>query len=146
MIIKLIPLMREDNDIFRLKVMHKSPSIEKFISISDDYFDYVANTNGVTYYKIYCDGEIAGGIHCEKADGTMYLSICIDEKRRRMGIANAALNQLFLTQTDDINAIEVSIDDNNFPSLALFEKLGFTQAGRDEELITLRKSLNIVNT
>ncbi|MGI6744525.1 MAG: GNAT family N-acetyltransferase [Eubacteriales bacterium] len=122
MIIELIPLESKDSDIFGLKMIHKMSSVAKFISISDNYFDYVTGTKGVTYYKIYCDDELVGSIHCEKTDGTMYLSICIDEKRRRMGIAEASLNHLFLILTNDINIVEVSIDDNNLPSIALFKK------------------------
>ena len=59
----------------------------------------------------------------------------------RRFIAEAALNQLFLAQSNDVNVIEVSIDETNVPSLSLFQKLGFSQIGREDELITLRKLL-----
>ena len=123
-------------------MIHSMPSVAKFISISDNYFDYVTSTNGVFYYKIYCDGVLTGGIHCEINNGIMFLSICIDEKYRRNGIAKKSLNQLFLKQTTDIDFIEVSIDDSNIASLSLFQKLGFLQTGKEDELITMRKSLH----
>ena len=38
--------------------MHNSPSIAKYISISDQYFDYVTGSEGVVYYKITADGVL----------------------------------------------------------------------------------------
>ena len=72
----------------------------------------------------------------------MFISICIDAIYRRHGIAEAALNQLLLAQTNDVDVIEVSIDETNVPSLLLFQKLGFSQIGKEDELITLRKLLH----
>ena len=139
--IELVPLLPKDKDIADLMPIHTSPSVAKYISISENYFDYVTNTDGVIYYKIVCNNALAGGIHCECANGTMFISICIDVIYRRQGIAEAALNQLFLSQADDVNVIEVSIDGTNVPSLLLFQKLGFSQIGKEDELITLRKLL-----
>lgn len=140
--INLIPLNPKDRDIINLMLIHNSPSVAKYISVSDRYFDYVTSTDGVVYYKVLCDNILAGGLHCEHSDGIMFISICIDEKYRRHGIAEAALNQLFLMQTDDVNVIEVSIDETNLPSLFLFKKLGFSQIGKENELIKLRKLLH----
>ena len=139
--IELIPLLHEDKDITDLMRIYASPSVSKYISISENYFDYVTNTDNVIYFKILWNRGLAGGVHCEYADGTMFLSICIDEIYRRHGIAEAALNQLFLAQSNVVNVIEVSIDETNAPSLSLFQKLGFSQIGREDELITLRKLL-----
>ena len=139
--IELVPLLPEDKDITDLMRIHASPSVAKYLSISDNYFDYVTNTDGVIYYKILWNGILAGGVHCEYSDGTMFISICIDVIYRRQGIAEAALNQLFLSQDDDVNVMEVSIDETNVPSLLLFQKLGFSQIGKEDELITLRKLL-----
>ena len=142
--IELIPLLPEDKDITDLMRIHASPSVTKYISISEnffDYVDYVTNTDKVVYYKIMWNRVLAGGVHCEYADGTMKLGICIDEIYRRHGIAEAALNQLFLAQSNDVNVIEVGIDETNVPSLSLFQKLGFSQIGREDELIILRKLL-----
>ena len=122
-------------------LIHTSPSVAKYISISENYFDYVTNTDGAIYYKIIWNGILAGGVHCEYADGTMFMSVCVDELYRRRGIAEAALNQLFLTLTSDVDVIEVSIEETNVPSLLLFQKLGFLKIGKEDELITLRKLL-----
>ena len=139
--IELIPLHPEDKDISDLKKIHTSLSVAKYISISENYFDYVTNTDGAIYYKIIWNGILAGGVHCEYADGTMFMSVCVDELYRRRGIAEAALNQLFLTLTSDVDVIEVNIEETNVPSLLLFQKLGFSKIGKEDELITLRKLL-----
>ncbi len=140
--IELVPLtLEDDDDILELKRIYSLPSIAKFISTSDNYFNYVTGTEGVWLYKIFCDGKIVGSVHYEKDDRIMYLSICIDEKWRRKGIAEATLNQVIFTQTNDIDVVEVSIDERNFPSLALFGKLGFMEISREEELIMLQKKV-----
>ena len=70
------------------------------------------------------------------------MSVCVDELYRRRGIAEAALNQLFLTLTSDVDVIEVNIEETNVPSLLLFQKLGFSQISKEDELITLCKLLH----
>lgn len=140
--IELVPLLSKDKDITDLKRIHASPSVAKYISISENYFNYVTNTDGVIYFKILWNNILTGGIHCEYADGTMFISICIDETYRRHGLAKAAINQLFLTQTNDVDVIEVNIAETNVPSLLLFQKLGFSQISKEDELITLCKLLH----
>ena len=63
-------------------------------SISDNYFHYVTETEGVIYYKIMTDGILTGGIHSELHGKTVYLSVCVDEKYRRLGIAEKALKKI----------------------------------------------------
>lgn len=122
--------------------MHNTPSIAKYISISDNYFDYVTGSEGVAYYKIVADGELTGGIHCEFNGGIMYLSICVKEEYQRHGIAEAALRKLFFTLPNEVHMIEVSIDETNIKSQLLFQKLGFTKYSKDDELITYRMSIH----
>ena len=140
--IELIPLHSKDKDIKDLMRIHASQSVAKYISISDNYFDYVTNTDKVVYYKILLNSVLVGGIHCEYINRTLFISICIDEQYRRNGIAEAALNKLLLEKTNDVDIIEVSIDETNLSSLSLFQKLGFSQMDKEDELIILRKSLN----
>ena len=140
MLIDLVPLKCDDSDLDALIGIHQEPSVSRFISISDNYFNYVTETEGVCYYKIITDGILTGGIHSEINDKTMYLSICIDEKYRRLGIAEKALKKIISINTKSVKTIEVSIEETNMPSVRLFLKLGFQFAGQDNELITYRKS------
>lgn len=136
--IELIPLTPNDCDLTELVRIYSEPSIQKSISISENYFEYVTNTKDVAYYKIIAFSKAVGGIHCERSDSTLYLSICIDENHRRLGIAENALRQLFAEVREYTNTLEVSIDDSNDPSIQLFKKLGFREIGKEDELISYR--------
>ena len=141
MLINLVPLKCDDSDLDALIGIHQEPSVSRFISISDNYFNYVTETEGVCYYKIITDGILTGGIHSEINDKTMYLSICIDEKYRRLGIAEKALKKIISVMPCDVETIEANIEETNTPSTALFQKLGFQVSSQDDELVTYRKLL-----
>ena len=141
MLIDLVPLKSDDSDLDALIGIHQEPSVSRFISISDNYFNYVTETEGVCYYKIITDGILTGGIHSEINDKTMYLSICIDEKYRRLGIAEKALKKIISVMPCDVETIEANIEETNTPSTALFQKLGFQVSSQDDELVTYRKLL-----
>ena len=135
-------LLSKDKDLEKLFLIYCQPSVSRFISISDNYFNYVTETESVNYYKIIANGVLVGGIHCEMDGELMYLSICIDEKYRRHGIAETALTQLFNILPNNLKKIEVSIDEANKPSLSLFKKIGFIQKDKEHELITFCYLLN----
>lgn len=134
--IELVPLKCGDSDLNELISIHKEPSVSRFISISDNYFNYVTETENVCYYKIITDGILTGEIHYEINGKTIYLSICIDEQFRRNGIAIESLKKLISILPNTINKIEVSIDDTNIPSLCLFQKLGFQILEHNHKLVT----------
>lgn len=138
--IELIPLTPCDHDLAELVRIHNEPSVSKYISISDHYFEYVVDAKDVVYYKIIADGIIVGGVHCEQSGDLVYLSICIDAEHRRRGIAENALRQLFTKLRTYTNTVEISIEDTNDPSIQLFKKLCFIEVGREDELITYRLS------
>ncbi len=121
--------------------IHQEPSVSRYISISDNYFNYVTETEGVVYYKIMTDGILAGGIHREIHGKTAYLSVCVDEKNRRHGIAEKALKRIISVMPRDVETIEAEIEETNAPSNDLFRKLGFYASGQEDELITYRKLL-----
>ena len=106
-------LLPADPDLDKLASILRQPSVSRFISVAENYFDYVTGTGGVKYYKIIADGVLAGGIHCETDGDVLYPAICIDENYRRRGIAEAALKQLFHIFQDQIKKIEVSIEETN---------------------------------
>lgn len=132
----LMPLAVTDKDFTRIVQIHNQLSVKKYIKISDQYFDYITNTEGVVYYKIIVDDLVVGGIHTETSNDVMFLSICVDEKYRCRKISTAALTQLFDVLPSTVKKIEVSVDIENVPSNSLFQKLGFTQTSRENELNT----------
>ncbi len=135
---ELIPLEWSDPDLPRLKELHQEESIARYIHISEYYFSYLTETDGVLYYKIKSGPLLLGGIQCEIMDDTLFLSICVGEDHRRRGIAFAALKALAGGLPEGIRRIEAAVDAENTPSLRLFEKLGFRRSGWAEGLLTYR--------
>lgn len=131
----LVPLAKDDPEIGIVKEMHEEPTVSKYVSVSEDYFDYVTNTENVVYFKIKLQGELVGGIHTEISDTVLYLSICIQPWYRKRGVATSALKQLIPLLPHTVENIQVSIDETNFPSIRLFERLGFTRAGQEDGLV-----------
>lgn len=131
----LIPLVRKDPDADIVKRMHSEPTISKFISISDDYFAYITSSDNATYYKIKFCNALIGGIHSEIVGTVLYLSICIQPQYREKGFAKSAFKKFISMIPHTVEKIQVSIDETNIPSIKLFEGLGFSKVGQEEELI-----------
>lgn len=127
----------KDNDIPYLASIHRMPEISRFISINEgNYFHYVTTTANVFYFKVYQNNELVGTIHCEVYEKTLFMSILVIPAFQKKGIGTAIL--------DDIQKgvlpmaythIRASIDRENYASLRLFEKMGFTKDSEDEDLI-----------
>lgn len=127
----------KDTDIPLLLEIHSLPEIKCFIDINTKkYFKYVTKSNHVFYYKIFDEDTLIGSIHCELSGKTMYLSLLIFPEYQNKGFGTKTLREVingnFLL---DFEAIEVSINNDNFPSLHLFEKVGFIRTSVDRGLI-----------
>ncbi|MBP3938442.1 MAG: GNAT family N-acetyltransferase [Clostridia bacterium] len=127
----------KDPDIPRLLEVHMLPENLRFIEINEKkYFKYVTKSNNVFYYKIFDEGTLIGSIHCELSGKTMYISLLIFPEYQNKGYGTKTLREVingnFLL---DFEAIEVSINNDNFPSLHLFEKVGFIRTSVDGGLV-----------
>lgn len=126
---------QEDTDIFLINEMHSKPEIKKYISISDNYFNYVTTTENVFFYKVYKDRNLVGTIHLEKNDNILYMDILIFPEFQKAGLGTKVIsdikNDIFNL---NIKKIEVSIAESNIPSLKLFEKSGFKFISQDNGL------------
>lgn len=118
-------LQENDRDIPILMKLHKELSIEKYISISENYFEYVVSTENVWYYKIISENVIIGSVHLEKDNDTMYLSICIHPQYQAKGYGKRCLKYIIGKLICGVRSIKVSIDEDNISSIRLFEGLGF---------------------
>jgi L-amino acid N-acyltransferase YncA len=94
---------------------------------SDDYPFWVAKT----------DGEVAGWINFKQFlprcayRGTAEISVYVDEKFRRRGVARRLLKEAIARAPSlGINALVGLIFGHNEPSLKLFEQLGFQRWGQ----------------
>lgn len=127
-------LERNDSDISVLRKLHNDPSVNKWLSIGDNYFEYCTSTQNVQYIKILLSGAIIGGIHLERDNDILYLSIFIATEYRQKGYARECVGYIIDKFTEGINFIKVSIEEENIPSIKLFESLGFVFEDQEEEL------------
>ena len=127
----------KDTDIPILLEIHSLPEIKCFIDINTKkYFKYVTKSNNVFYYKIFDEDTLIGSIHCELSGKTMYISLLIFPEYQNKGYGTKTLREVingsFLL---DFETIEVSINNDNLPSLHLFEKVGFIRTSVDGGLV-----------
>jgi RimJ/RimL family protein N-acetyltransferase len=129
-------LNENDIAISQLKTVYKLPEVSRYLSISDNYFCYVANTSNVYFYKVYNKGQLIGTIHLENHDNLLHMDILIFPEYQRKGFATEVIKDI---QNDffklNYKKIEISIDEANSASIKLFENAGFVRTSRDDELI-----------
>ena len=131
-----VVLSETDNDIPQLLRSYHQPSISQFISISDNYFHYVTNTENVYFFKVYEAENLIGAIHLEKCENLLYMDILVFPEYQRMRFATRIIedikNDIFKL---DYKRIEISIDEKNSASIKLFENAGFTFVSQEDELL-----------
>ena len=129
-------LTEQDIDIPRLASVYQLPEISKYLSISDNYFKYIANTPNVYFYKAYKNNDMVGAIHLEIEKTVMFLSILVFPEFQRSGYGTEIIRDV---QNDVLNlnyeTIEISVNEQNIASLNLFKKTGFTFASKEDELL-----------
>ena len=125
-----------DSDIPVLNQIYLLPEISKFISISDNYWNYITTEEKVSYYKIYSENTLVGTVHTEFDRNTLYLSVLVFPEHQNKGYGTAAIKDIksgVLPCTFD--RIEVSVATDNTASIRLFEKCGFVCVSQKEDLL-----------
>lgn len=129
-------ISKDDSDIPQLIRTYKNPCVSRFISISDNYFHYVTNSENVFFYKVYESEKLIGAVHLEKNENLLYMDILIFPEFQRMGFATRVINDI---QNDifghSYDRIEISIDESNIASIKLFENAGFAFVSKEDELL-----------
>lgn len=129
-------LSEDDSDISHLLEVYQHPAISRFLSISNNYFHYVTNTENVYFYKVYASEKLIGTIHLEKCEDLLYMDILIFPEYQRMGFATSVVtdvkNDAFGLK---FKRIEIAIDESNAASIKLFERVGFTFVSKEDELL-----------
>ncbi len=129
-------ISEDDVDISELLPIYQMPDISQYISIGDNYFHYVTNTENVYFYKIYKYEKLIGTIHLEKHGDLLYMDILIFPEFQRMGFATKVIKDI---QKDifklNYKRIEISIDKRNIVSITLFENAGFSFVSKEDELM-----------
>ena len=134
-------VLENDTDIPRLTTIYHSPTIARYLSISDNYFHYVTNNENVYFYKVYENGRLIGSTHLEKQENVLFMDILVFPEFQRMGLGTRIVKDI---QNDvlglDYVRIEISIDESNIASLKLFENAGFIRTSKEDELINFAYS------
>lgn len=129
----------DKDDIEFLKNCHKIREIEKFIKISDVFFDYVTSTPNIYYYKIIINNKIVGGLHLQVKNQILYCSIWILPDFQKKGVAGCVINDL---KSDcfklNYNEIQAGINKNNINSLSLFKKLDFEETKVEDGIVDVK--------
>ena len=129
-------LSDDDADIPYLKKIYKSPEISQYLNISDNYFDYVTGTENVHFYKIHQNDILIGAIHLEIQGPTLFMSILVLPNFQKSGLGSSIIKDIKNDIFDlGYKNIEISVDEDNIASIALFEKAGFVRTSKNDELI-----------
>lgn len=129
-------LQEDDPDIPQLISIHQIPEIARYLSVSDNYFHYVTNTENVYFYKVYENDTWIGSAHLEKQETVLFMDILVFPEFQRMGLGTKILKDIQNGLPGvDYETIEVSIDERNAASRRLFENAGFVPVSKEEELI-----------
>ncbi len=126
-----------DPDIPYLTEILKLPEISRFISTDEhNYWNYVARTENVLYFKVYENDNLVAATHCEILNRTLYMDIMVIPIYQRKGIATKILKDIQTGSLPlDFNKIEVAIDATNTASIRLFEKMNFQFTSKEDELL-----------
>lgn len=126
-----------DPDISHLTKVLSSPEISRYIKIDkNNYWNYVTTTENVYYFKVFDGDSLIAATHLELLDKTLYMDVMVVPEHQRKGIATKILNDIKSRKlSPDFERIEVSIDETNIASIALFEKSGFEFVSKDDELL-----------
>lgn len=131
--IKYELFIKNDRHIDDEKTIYKIPEISRYIDISDNFFDYVTNTENVYLLKILKSETLIGNIHFEIYDDIMYIAIMVIPKFQRKGIAKNAVE--YVINNYKCNKYYASIEEGNNSSIKLFESLGFKYESKEDDIL-----------
>ena len=128
-------LFTDDTELPYISAIYQRPEVARYISIADNYFDYITVSKNVYFYKVYRSSKLIGTIHLEKQYKTLFMDILVFPEYQKQGIGISILADI---QNDvfglDYEIIEVAIDQTNVASIKLFEKAGFVFVSQEDEL------------
>ena len=125
-----------DPDIPRLMEILRLPEIARYISIDEgNFWNYITTNPAVSYFKAYRDGKLVGALDCELQGKKLYLSVMVLPEYQKQGLGTQMLQDLLSGKLLSFDTAEAYIEEENAPSVKLFEKMGFVPKFRDGELI-----------
>lgn len=125
-----------DPDIPQLMETLRLPEIARYISIDEgNFWNYITTNPAVSYFKAYRDGKLVGALDCELQGKKLYLSVMVLPEYQKQGLGTQMLQDLLSGNLLTFETAEVYIDEDNIPSVKLFEKMGFVPKFRDGKLV-----------
>ena len=129
-------ILEDDVDIPELTAIYQIPEISRYISIADNYFRYVTNSEEVYFYKVYENNKLIGSTHLERHGTVLFMDILVFPEFQRMGLGTQIVKDIQNNIIGlDYERIEISVDEKNTASLRLFENAGFIRLLKEDELI-----------
>lgn len=120
-----------------LKELLSLPEIHQWIGISEQFFDYILETENAYLLKILLSDTLVGKVQFEIIDNIMYLAVAVNPRYQRQGIAKSAIQHVIATHNCQKYVAE--IEENNDKSIKLFDSLGFVASNKEDELIIFVK-------
>ncbi len=102
--------------------------------------------NEIPDYAVYFgafDGELLGvaSMYALAGEGQI-MNVAVDARFRRLGVANALMQKLIDAAIErKCEIITLEVEDGNFAAIALYEKFGFSVAGRRKGFYNGRDAL-----
>ena len=125
-----------DPDISQLMEILRLPEIARYISIDErNFWNYITTNPAVSYFKAYRDGKLVGALDCELQGKKLYLSVMVLPEYQKQGLGTQMLQDLLSGKLLSFDTAEAYIEEENTPSVKLFEKMGFVPKFRDGKLI-----------
>ena len=125
-----------DPDIPQLMETLRLPEIARYISIDEgNFWNYITTNPAVSYFKVYRDGKLVGALDCELQGKKLYLSVMVLPEHQKQGFGAQMLQDLLSGKLLSFDTAEAYIEEENAPSVKLFEKMGFVPKFRDGKLI-----------
>jgi RimJ/RimL family protein N-acetyltransferase len=118
---------QRDPDAVRMAAF-PSRSLEAFMA----HWKKIMDMQGPVLRAIEIRGEVAGNILCWEANGDWNIGYWIGKTYWGQGIATAALRAMAAELAQ--RPLTARVSANNFPSIRVLEKCGFTIAGTDKFL------------
>jgi RimJ/RimL family protein N-acetyltransferase len=112
------------------------------------WFNNKINSDNCDIYIYYVNNVPVGQVRLEYLFDTTIINYSIDINYRGKGYGNKIIilaESIIINQTANIKYIEATIKKNNIPSIAIFDKLGYTLINTDEDCNYYRKEL-VLNT
>jgi len=132
MILEYVNLNQDNHKLIYL--INQDESINKFIHLSDNYTNYVLNSENVIYKFLFYKNRIVGSLHIETYETTASFSIGILSKYQRQGFATKVIEDLKRNYFHvDVKSYVVYIEKSNIASINLFTKSRFLLEGDQED-------------